>query len=396
MATEQNIAINPDLLVWAREESGYGIERVATRLQVKEDRVATWESGRKQPTLRQIQELARFYHRPLSVFFLPQRPRLTPLAAEYRRLPGVEPGHESPELRLALRQMVGRREAAINLMEELGAAVPEFALRTSLSTSPEKTGAMLRQAVGVSDEAQLAWENEWDAWRAWRAALEQIGVLVFQFTKVPLSEARGLSLLRIPLPVVAINGKEIPETKSFTLLHETVHLMLAASNEEAPAVLERRRGDKWLEVERYAESAAGHALVPTAMLRRVVTKLRLDGAGWDIDHVRHVARRFRISPLAMATRLREAGYMDWEQYRRWRAQWEARVASLPPRNGGFATPLQKSLGRAGRPFAQLVVEALDANRITAVDASRLLDLKYVHFDKLRAHLRHEPPDAILL
>jgi ribosome assembly protein YihI (activator of Der GTPase) len=34
----------------------------------------------------------------------------------------------------------------------------------------------------------------------------------------------------------------------------------------------------------------------------------------------------------------------------------------------------------------LVLEALDANRITAVDASRYLDLKFDHVEKLRAEL----------
>lgn len=48
--------------------------------------------------------------------------------------------------------------------------------------------------------------------------------------------------------------------------------------------------------------------------------------------------------------------------------------------------MEKAVNRAGRPFAQLVLEALSANRITAVDASRYLDLKFEHFDKLRAHL----------
>ena len=39
---------------------------------------------------------------------------------------------------------------------------------------------------------------------------------------------------------------------------------------------------------------------------------------------------------------------------------------------------------------QLVLEALDMNRITAVQASRYLDLRFDHFDKLRNELRMEP------
>lgn len=317
MPGNQNIAVNPSLLAWARVESGYGVDRIARRLQVKEERVAAWEKGERQPTLRQVEALARFFHRPLSIFFMPRPPQLPPLAAEYRRLTGVEPGRESPELRLALRQMLTRRENALNLMGELGEPVPEFSLRAHLRESPAAVGHRLRQATGVDTATQFGWANEWQAWREWRAAAEGLGVLVFQFIKVSLSEVRGLALLRTPLPVAAINGKEMPEAKAFTLFHEVVHLMLAAGNEEAPALRERRSGKEWTEVERFAEVTASHALVPEDALRGVIGQLGLQRAAWDIDNVRRVAKKFRLTPLATATRLRESGFLTWAQYNAW-------------------------------------------------------------------------------
>jgi Zn-dependent peptidase ImmA (M78 family) len=171
--------------------------------------------------------------------------------------------------------------------------------------------------------------------------------------------------------------------------------MLAAGNEEAPAARERRRGNEWLEVERFAEVAASHALVPEDALRGVIGQRGLHRAEWGIENVRRVAKKFRLTPLATATRLRESGLMTWAQYNQWREQWQAYVATLPPRRGGFATPMEKAVSRAGRPFAQLVLEALSANRITSVDASRYLDLKFEHFDKLRAHLTQGLGDTSL-
>ena len=183
----------------------------------------------------------------------------------------------------------------------------------------------MREATGVAITTQFGWANEWEAWRVWRTAADRLGVLVFQFPKVELQEVRGLALLRTPLPVAAINGKEIPETKAFTLFHEIVHLMLAAGNEEAPAVRERRRGDEWMAVERFAEAAASQTLVPDNALRDVVGQFGLQRTAWDIEKVRRVAKKFRLTPLAMATRLRESGFMEWEQYTQWRDQWQAYV-----------------------------------------------------------------------
>ncbi len=395
MSNQTAISINPSLLAWARAESGYDVDRVAKRLQVKDDRVAEWENGKRQPTFRQVELLAQLFHRPLSLFFLARPPQLPPLATEYRRLPDVEPGHESPELRLALRQMLTRRENALNLMGELGEPIPEFSLRANMREKPAEVGRRLRQATGVTMEAQLAWSNEWEAWREWREAVDNLGVLVFLFAKVSLKEVRGLALLRTPMPVAGINGKELPEAKSFTLFHEVVHLMLAAGNEEAPAAKESRKGDDWLAVERFAEAAASHTLVPDNALRGLIEGLAMQRATWDIDNVRRVAKKFRLTPLAMATRLRESGYINWTQYNAWRDQWQAYVTTLPPRRGGFATPVQKAVNRAGQPFARLVLEALSANRITPVDASRYLDLKFEHFNKLRTHLMLEPGEIFI-
>src|SRR5687767_9265608 len=98
MPTALPVPVSASVLVWARQESGYAVERVAERLGVKPERLQEWERGERPPTLRQVEELARFYHRPLSLFFQPKPPALAPLATEYRRLPGVVPGQESPEL----------------------------------------------------------------------------------------------------------------------------------------------------------------------------------------------------------------------------------------------------------------------------------------------------------
>lgn len=386
-----SVPIQPSVLTWARSESGYAIGRVASRLQVKPEKVEAWERGERTPTLRQVQELARFFHRPLNVFFMPSPPQVTPLAAEYRRLPGVTPGQESPELRLALRQMINRRETALGLMEELGEPVTPFTLEAHPNEDAAAVGARLRDALGISNEAQSGWRDEWQAWREWRAAVEQLGVLVFQFPKVELTDVRGLSLLRFPMPVVGVNSKEQPESRNYTLLHEVIHLMLASGHEETPAIHEKRSGSEWETIERFAEEAASHALVPEAVLSAMVGKRP---ATWDMPTVKQLARRFRITALAMATRLRASGFMSWQEYNTWKQSWQEFVATLPKRSAGFAHPVDVALGRNGRPYVQLVLEALATNRITSVDAARHLALKFEHFDKLKTALKGGPSGAV--
>ena len=380
------VVVTPQLISWARHESGFAVEQVAKRLGVKPERVEAWEKAERSPTMRQAEELAKFFHRPLSVFFMPKPPELKPLAADYRRLPGVVTGHESPQLRLALRQMLLRRENALNLFGEVGEPIPEFKLRASLTESPQGVGQRLREATGISLDEQRGWPSEWRAWARWREALENLGVLLFQFSKVPLSEVRGVALLNMPLPVAGINSKEIPEAKCYTALHEVIHLMLAANRQEGSALVEDRSEKEWDDVERFVEIAASHALVSEQGLKAVIASLGGPPVQWGLDEVKRAARRFRITPLAMATRLRESGHLSWAQYQAWRAEWNVYVEALPSRKGGFATPVSKALSYNGRPFTQLVLEALATNRLTPLTASRYLGLKFEHFAKLREAL----------
>lgn len=383
------VPLNPSVLIWARRESGYPIDRVARKLNIKKvERVASWEQpGGEVPTMRQVQLLARIYHRPLSLFFQPKPPKLPPLASEYRRLPGVVAGEESPELRIAVRQMSNRRDRAMNLLEELGEAVPGFKLNAHLNEEPAVVAERLRHALNISIETQTAWRDEWQAWRGWRESVEKLGVLVFQFLKVNLGEVRGISLLKFPMPVVGINNKEkVAGSKSYTLMHELIHLMLAAGHEEAPAIKEKRTEKQWEGVEHFVENAASHVLVPESALQAAAGPKRRN-VPWDLEAVRQLARQFRISPLAMATRLRASGYMTWSAYQAWKEEWNAYLKTLKPKGGGIATPAEKAINRTGKPFVQLVLEALDSNRITSVDAARYLDLKFQHFDELRQTIR---------
>jgi Zn-dependent peptidase ImmA (M78 family)/DNA-binding XRE family transcriptional regulator len=305
------------VLEWARIEAGLPPERAAKRAGVSPDRLLAWEHGDAKPTLRQAQTLAKLYHRPLSIFFLPEKPVLPQLAAEYRRLPGIEPGAESPELRLALRVLSQRRETAIALSEELGYPIPEFAVAAHLNEASLAAGACLRAALGVTPQEQLAWRDDWQAWRRWREAVESLGVLVFQVPKVSLQQVRGVTVPRFPLPVIGINSKETSAgARSFTLLHELAHLALAFGREEDVALRERRPDADWQQVERFAEEVASTALITAETLATFLQRSAVRRDAWDVPLVRQLASNFRVTPLAMATRLRAAGALSWDGYRR--------------------------------------------------------------------------------
>ena len=66
--------INPDLLKWARERSGYTVEAIAAFLKKDASIINNWEMGSSAPTYIQLEKLADKYERPIAIFFLPKPP----------------------------------------------------------------------------------------------------------------------------------------------------------------------------------------------------------------------------------------------------------------------------------------------------------------------------------
>jgi Zn-dependent peptidase ImmA (M78 family) len=385
--------VNPALLVWAREQAGFSVDEAALRVKRGVEELRAWEQGGRQPTLRQAEKLAKLYHCSYSVFTLQQAPMTPPLATEYRRLPGVKPGEESPELRIALRDMLYHRHVALDLLEELGETQEPFSLNIRLGEDTEMAGTRIRNALNVSLETQFEWANDSQAWRAWRSAIEAKNVLVLLFAHVDPEEVRGVSLFHPTLPVVGLNSHEVRASRPFTLLHEFVHILLSKGAEEKPASEEKRPEREWREVERYAESVAGAVLMPSkAISDEPLVQVRRPSDDWSVTEIQKLARRYEVTPLAFATRLLVLRKVSPSTYSRWKDSWTEFLRDHPSKDrGGIATPAEKALNRNGIAFTTLVLEALTLERITPVEASRYLNLNYPHIEDLRVHFAFGRP-----
>ncbi len=387
--------VNPDLLVWAREEGGYDIGEVAAKLSLPPERLVRWESGSEAPTLRQAEKLAALYHRPLPLLFLSERPASQPPGAEFRYLPGVTPGEESPELRLALRMLRRRRDIALDLLDEMEELPEPFSLSARLDQEPEEVGARLREALGVTVDQQYGWRDPYESWRTWRDRTESLGLMVFQVPGLDLREMRGVALFQNPLPVVGVNSKDHPLARPFTLMHEVVHLMLRAGGEESAAKEQVRHPRSWPLIERFADSVAAATLMPgDAFTHDPDVATHPPGAAWSINEIEPVAKRFRVSMVAAMTRLATLSRMSWEHCRNLRAVWERKFERQAKRKtGGGPTRAGLILSRVGPSYAALVLDSLTRDLITPLAASDALDLKVHHFDRLKSALLHgaEPP-----
>lgn len=80
------IGLNPKVLAWARAESRYKEDEVATLLGVETEEYLEWEREGKEIRYGDVKKIAKLYKRQISTFFLNEVPAKTKTPTEYRNL----------------------------------------------------------------------------------------------------------------------------------------------------------------------------------------------------------------------------------------------------------------------------------------------------------------------
>ena len=105
--------INPDIIKWARERSGYTLQEVAKSLNRDVTTISDWELGEAAPTYIQLEKLADKYKRPVAMFFFPEPPQEPDFVGQLA-LRSSEIEQLAPNIRILLRQARARQ---LSLME---------------------------------------------------------------------------------------------------------------------------------------------------------------------------------------------------------------------------------------------------------------------------------------
>ena len=387
--------VRHEILTWARESAGVSVSGAAEALDLEEEVVLGWESGDGKPSIPQLRKLAGLYKRPLSVFYLQAVPIGFQVVSDFRR-PSESSGAFSPELTQEIRIAHQRRELALELLADLGEEPAKFVITASLGEDAEVVGEALRERLAIADDARRAFASDLTgraAFNTWRQAAEAAGVLVFQSTRVAVSEASGFALSFERLPVVVVNRKDPPTRRLFSLAHELAHLMLQQSGVSDLSVEDEPRAAD-VAVEGFCNRVAAAALMPRALVEGEQT-IAMHGASkeWADSEIVALSRRYGVSREAMLFRLlalqrttrtffaqKKAQYVA--EYERTRRR-EAEKPKLPqPRN----MP-QEAIGTYGRAFVTLVLGNYYQDRLTLSEVSSYLGLRTKHVEKLQAEMR---------
>ncbi len=374
--------IKPDLLVWARRSVSLTEEEVARRLKVQLDRLLDWEAGRSRPTVPQLRKLAQLYRRPLAVFYLPGPPKDFDAMKSFRRHPNREFKPPSLELAYQLREVEMHREVLVDLAALAGEALAQFIVPAKPEEATTAVAERLREKLGISIQQQQRWTDQYDALHGWRHAIETLGVLVFQVSRVTVGEMRGFSIFYPELPIIAVNSADAPKGRIFSLVHELTHLALGHGElcDEADSTAESHYADK---VEVFCNAVAGETLLPGEVLEDVpgLPHREARSRAIPLEVVHEIAGRFKVSEEVVLLRLLAAGRISREAYQQRRKDLQARPPAQRKSKGGPSVPV-RVVSNLGVPYVRAVLDALHSDRITLSDVSDYLGVRVKHLPKI--------------
>lgn len=362
------VNVRSELFRWARERAGIRVDALVKRF----PKYPEWESGKKQPTLKQLDNLARATHAPIGSFFLSE-PLDEPFPIpDMRTIGDVSVGQHSVELRDTVYLCLQRQDWYRDFARIEGEDPLPFVGSATIHSDAETTAEKIRAELGFDVEERRELRSWTEALSRFIEQADALGVLVMTsgivgnntHRRLDPEEFRGFALSDDLAPLVFINGADTKAAQMFTLAHELGHIWLGESalSDVDPVAAPAH------EIKGWCNRVAAELLVPiSSLLERYREREKLP------YQLNRLSREFKVSTLVVLRRLHDYGALDREElgiaYRR----ELDRIRTIEPKSGGSFHPTLKA--RVGRRFGRALVTSTLGGRTSFSESFRLLGIK---------------------
>lgn len=371
--------IAPDVLRWAVERSGR-----AEALARKFPQLEEWLAGKRLPTFRQLESLAKATLTPLGYLFLPQPPQETLPIPHFRTLHDQQPQRPSVALLETVSQMQRRQQWLRDYLIEQGHQPLAFVGAARPDAAVEDVAGRMREVLRLPPQWAREYKTWSDALKGLMRRMEEVGILVVASGivgnntrwKLDVEEFRGLVLVDEYAPLVFVNAADSKAAQMFTLAHELAHVWYGKSVAFDLGRLEPAEDA----FERRCNQVAAEFLLPARDLR----------GGWPAvsgshERFRQVAHHFKVSELVVARRALDLELIEREEFFEFYEGFLRRQQAAKRRRRGGNYYANQTL-RVGRRFALAVAQAVAEGELLYREAYQLTGLYGDAFDKFLASL----------
>jgi Zn-dependent peptidase ImmA (M78 family) len=363
------VDIKPELLLWACDRAGDG----GAALRERFANLDAWIQGEAKPTLKQLEDFAKFARVAVGYLFLPEPPVEKLPIRDLRTLGGKGVRRPSPDLLDVLYLCQQRQEWYREYAEQHGEEPAAFLGSAALDDSAVDVAAEMRRILEFDTAARRECSSPSDLMRLFIERAELVGILVMVSGVVKNStnrvldpeEFRGFALVDPLAPIIFVNGADSKPAQMFTLAHELAHLWLGESALSNVSLSEtaNNRTEKW------CNQVAAEFLVPLAELKKMAIS---DPLG----HLDTYKQLFKVSRPVILRRLLDATLINRNQFGQ--AYAAAIQQANPPKpkspGGDFYNTLPV---RASKRFVRALVASTSAGQTLYRDAFQLLGITSV-------------------
>lgn len=364
--------VTPEVVRWAIAQDGRSLVGLAAEIGVPPESLRAWMAGETSPSRGQLTKMAETLARPRSLFLLPEPPVSLNLPTTFRHPVGDRAATVPANVRLHIRS-ARRIQRAVGWVLADAASI-DLPLR-SFKDPSEEVARVLREWVGISVDEQISWTSEYRALNAWRVALEDRGLLTFQF-EMRGQSIRGFSAWDPNAPMVAVNShNQTPQARIFTFAHELAHLATRTDAACLDWVAPRARASRSLEG--WCDAVAAEFLMPAEDVRRFARSTLgiVEANSTGLAAARRLSHRYRVSLGASVLRLIELDLAPRTLYGE--AAALARNVRKKSASGGASEPRPaKRVRQYGRRATKSLLDAIPTGRVSERDAADMLAVDF--------------------
>ncbi len=356
------ININPQLLQWAREESGFKVDEIAQKLKIRPERYIEWEKTGKDIPLGKLKNIAQQYKRQLAIFFLADVPPKLKIPKDFRNLSLRDRGL-SREIRLALRRANKYQDLMIELKGEdywdsryLWVKEIEQILKSQKDILSLEVSDWLRHKLKIDLNTQEKFQTTRIAFKTWRNCVEaELGISIFQFS-MEVNEIQGFCLTdKLPYTIV-LNSNHSHTGRIFSIFHELAHIFKHEPGICLPDIASEARNDEY-----QCNQFAAKFLAPDEKVLPVS----------DLEELKYCANVLKVSSEVYLRRNFELKHLSkgkffefLEKLKKQYLDYEKDKKKKKEKSESGLKPLIKSRSTRGEMFHNLVMDA-------SKDSSRL-------------------------
>jgi Zn-dependent peptidase ImmA (M78 family) len=376
-----SLALQPDVLKWARERAGFAVSEYAKKAKVKPEQVLKWEQT-GELTFGQVEALAKHTHTPIGYLFLKKPLKEGLSIPDFRTVGDRVVGEPSPDLLDTVQAMRRRQDWMRDELIEQGQEPLPFIGQFSLKDKPEDVAADMRKRLCLQTHWAKGVHTWLEALAELRRRVQELGILIVLngvvgnngHRKLDPEEFRGFALSDEYAPLVFINASDAKSAQMFTIAHELAHLWLgldAVSGFSAtlPA------NDK---SEKFCNKVAAEFLIPAKDFSQAWEETELAA-----DRYKQLAKQFKVSPIVVARRALDMNYISQQAFSEFYREYVKAELKAKGSGGDFFATQHV---RVGERFGRAIVTAAKEGRLLYRDAFQLVGFGGATFDKFAKDL----------